>query len=170
MAAYRYVALYNRKGDVVARTKVDADLYLVLSQYRWWRDGCGYARSRDDAAQDILMHRFLLGLGRGDGVEVDHVDRDKLNNTRGNLRLCSHAQNTQNRGANRTYAGVSPSSPYACVYWDMGRGKWRATAKLGGRVHRLGRYETEEDAAWAVERWRRVHKPWAMPDPLLPPR
>src|SRR5437868_1305500 len=51
----------------------------------------------------IYMHRVVFG---GDSSEVDHVNRNKLDNRRSNLRAATRAQNAANR------ACPSGSSPY----------------------------------------------------------
>jgi len=45
-----------------------------------------------------LLHRMVMGLKPGDKMTVDHMDRDKLNNVRDNLRVVTHQQNQYNRG------------------------------------------------------------------------
>jgi len=58
----------------------------------------------------VLLHRLLCGLQSGDGLCVDHIDGDALNNRRSNLRVCSLAENARNRrptsGRNQ-FKGVS---------------------------------------------------------------
>ena len=81
--------------------------------------------------------------------EIDHKDRDPLNNKVFNLRWCSRSENLRNRekmkGCSSKYKGVS---------FDKSRGKWTAEIwckELFGRKKKfLGRFNTEEEAynAW----------------------
>jgi len=82
------------------------DLPKVLD--RVWSYARGYASNKPVG----LMHRFILGLGPhkpGDPV-VDHVNHDRLDNRRGNLRVVSQRDNMRNR----LPAGVP--SPYPQDY------------------------------------------------------
>src|SRR6185295_15306470 len=81
-------------------TLLDDDVFEWASAHRWMptymRSGKVYVM-RHDGRQTLYLHREIMGLQRGDGLEVDHVDGDCLNNQRGNLRVVTHAQNQQNR-------------------------------------------------------------------------
>lgn len=96
----------------------DAD-YPELIKHRWHvlsfpggkRYAARYAYQKDTRGKQILMHRQLTGVARGQ--VVDHRDHDGLNNQRDNLRVCSTAQNGMSRkGANSNsktgILGVSP--------------------------------------------------------------
>ena len=83
----------------------------------------------------LLMHRLLMGV-----ADVDHKNRDGLDNRRANLRLATRGQQLANRrswGRSR-FKGVHPS-----------REKWRAQIVVNGERHELGRFDTEEEAAAA---------------------
>lgn len=57
-----------------------------------------YARATvhiDGKRYDIYLHRFLLAVN--DGMLIDHIDGDGLNNTRENLREVTHSENSRNR-------------------------------------------------------------------------
>lgn len=87
------------------------------------------------------MHRLILKPKRG--LEVDHKDRNGLNNQRCNLRPCTRAQNMWNTGpVTGKYKGVS---------YQKNIGKWNARISYYGLRWRIGFYETEELAAEAVD-------------------
>lgn len=108
------------------------------------------------------MARQLLELEPGDPRQVDHVDMDKLNNRRSNLRLATHAENQQNR---RAYRGSS--SRFRGVCWNARRRRWRANAFLDGKQMQIGEFRGEREAAEAIEAVRLARMPFAMPDPAL---
>lgn len=104
----------------------------------------------------LSMARAVMGLVPGDGLEVDHINRFKLDNQRQNLRVVTHAQNMQNRvrrGGSSRHRGVS---------FLKDRGKWRARATLDGRDVFIGDFESEEGAAAAARDFRREHMPFAI--------
>ena len=97
--------------------------------------------------EEFLLHRIIWKLHTGEdpyGMEIDHLDRDPLNNKWENLRLTDRSGNTLNRGIpkNNTigYKGVSRS------------GK-RYQSRLGYRGKRLclGTYDTPEEASRVYE-------------------
>lgn len=88
------------------------------------------------------MHREIIDAPAG--LDVDHRDRNGLNNRRSNLRVATRGQNL----ANRTKRGGTKSR-FKGVYWDAGRQKWQAIARVRGRNHHLGRFDDEVTAARA---------------------
>lgn len=88
-------------------------------------------------SKTVYMHRLILGAPQG--VEVDHINMNALDNRRGNLRLCTGAENKLNRRAMALSVtglkGVSPS-----------RGGYMAMIKKDGKSHFLGRFPTPEEA------------------------
>lgn len=124
----------------------DAD-YEDVSRFKWHADRKGYARTsipHPDAPGKILniaMHRHLLGLSGKDFYLVDHVDGNKSNNQRANLRLADKCQNQHNQGANRRN-----TSGFKGVSWHTRDEKWQASIKLNGKRTHLGNFDTPEAA------------------------
>ena len=99
-----------------------------------------YARNRTG-----LMHRQIMAriLGRNlEGHEhVDHADRNTLNNTRANLRLCTPSQNGANRSLQR-----NNTSGYKGVSFHKHSQKWKAAVRVNGYLQCLGYFHTPEEA------------------------
>jgi len=108
-----------------------------VTNYVWHRSSAGLPRGK---VRMILLHRYVLGLVKGD-PEVDHIDGNGLNNTKINLRCCSHAENVRNRRLNR-----NSSSGYKGVYKNGKSEKWRARITLNGHRRGLGTFDSPEDA------------------------
>lgn len=130
-------------------TLVDDHRFEYLNQWKWhaFHDkNRWYALRRGPRpkAKMILMHRVITNAP--DGFEVDHKDRDGLNNTDDNLRLATESQNQANRTAlknNRCgFKGV--------VYYAR-RNVYRARIKMLGKTHHLGYFKTPEEAARAYD-------------------
>lgn len=145
-----YLALTDRSGNVVAETMVDVDdLDRVLTR-RWSLDPSGYARSSTEAQgvwDNVALHRFVMRCRPGDGVVVDHRNRDKLDNRQSNLRRGDNVLNSGNRDRLAT-------SRYPGVTWSKGTQRWLAQGRKNGRGYFLGRYVNEEEAAQAYLLWR----------------
>jgi hypothetical protein len=170
-ADYREVPLLRRDGSVRAVALVDAADHEHLVGFRWFQNSNGYAVRLEHQPggnpRAVLMHRDLMGLEYGDRSETDHINRNRLDNRRANLRVVTRGQQLQNVSSH-----VGSTSRFRGVYWAdrtaTGRvSKWRAQAGLNGTMTRLGTFESEVDAAIAVETWRRENMPFAEPDPEL---
>lgn len=120
------------KGLVVL---VDDDDYESLSKHKWHSQG-GYVRN----AKLGTMHRFLMKHPEG---SVDHINGNKCDNRRVNLRLATHSQNMQNR-----HYGWG-TSKYRGVIWSRNHDAWQARIKLNGKSIYLGMFRDELDAAKA---------------------
>lgn len=132
--------------------RVSIQDWPTVRDISWYRLKVGYAYN-DPVG---LMHRLILELPKGDSREGDHIDRDRLNNARSNLRITTHAQNHQNKSP------VGGTSRYRGVHWDKRKQKWMARTKLNGKTIWLG-YFTDEDAAGAAAlEGRRKHLPFAI--------
>lgn len=137
------ITLYN--GAIVLVDEVDADLATM----RWYMGSSGYA-TRTIAKCTRPMHRIILerivGRPLTDGEETDHINRDKCDNRRGNLRLATRKENQRNiaRHRNNTsgYKGVS-------LYKD--KNKWGAFISVKNKTRYLGLYATPEAAARAYD-------------------
>lgn len=129
-------------------TIVDDEDFEFLSQFKW----CSFQHRKtfyavrnssvDSAGKSriILMHREILKAP--DGVWVDHIDRNGLNNQRVNIRLANRFQNQRNRGPNN-----NNKSGYKGVSFSKQNKGWVAHIHYGGRVHHLGTFQNREMAA-----------------------
>ena len=159
------IPLHARDGSVRAYAIVDAvDAALPwVSRYRWSLSSKGVAYrtlpkgSCGPDGRHIRLHRAILGITGWDGIQGDHIDRDKLNNRRSNLRPVTNAQNRQNVGS---YRGAS--SAFRGVCWDKARQMWKAEVRLDRKTCFVGRFASEEDAAIAALETRRRLLPWAV--------
>jgi hypothetical protein len=91
----------------------------------------------------MLLHRELLGLS-DPAVECDHINGDKLDNRKQNLRACSRSENSRNLAKRR--------GPCKSIYKGVTReesGRWRAYVSVTGKMDWLGRFDTEIEAALA---------------------
>lgn len=123
----------------------DADANLI-STHAWTllrvKDTQYAISSPRTGSMPILMHRLIMGLTSADVLEVDHRDRNGLNNKRDNLRSCSHAQNCSNRkkGSNNTsgFKGVYRHSFY--------KKKWYAEVQCLGKKYKSKKFDSPEEA------------------------
>lgn len=131
---------------------VDDVDYEWLNQWKWCVCGGGttlYAMRnvmKNKETEHIKMHRVILGLRRGDGKMVDHVDRNGLNNQRSNIRICTKAQNAHNS------CRANGKSKYKGVTREKRYGLWQVTITIrkDRRIH-IGYFKDEIAAARAYD-------------------
>lgn len=135
-----YKTIELTKGYV---TKVDPEWYDMLAGIKWSYKK-GYAITQYGKKRHLeSMHRVILGAPNG--MQVDHINGDRLDNRSGNLRLCTGLQNSKNRTSawgKSQYKGVLERS-YG------GKSKWSAKICSNSKVYYLGVFTTEEEAAKA---------------------
>lgn len=143
--------------DVVHEVLYDHDDEDVATGYPWYINAGGYAVTPyGPDGTSLFMSRMLVGLSPGDEELCDHINGRRNDNRRMNLRVATDQLNQQNR-AIENHEG---SSRFRNVYWDEGRRRWVAQAKIDRRPHHVGRFRTEEEAAAAVARFREQHGIW----------
>lgn len=139
------IALNGGKGKglyVLADLK---DLTLIAN-HKWYLGTGGYARATahikgstvsESRSTTNYMHRLLLGEPPQKGLQVDHINRNRLDNRRSNLRWVTHQQNCHNS---------TPISGFKGTKKDGAR--WTARIR---NLH-LGSYDTEKEAALVYDK------------------
>jgi hypothetical protein len=127
---------------------VDDEDFAWLSQRKWCATNNGYAiRNVDHGTPDhrmLLMHRALAerwGWDLDQGTQVDHIDRNRLNNTRENLRLVTSSMNNVNSLTRR-----HNTSGYRGVLWSKQKRKWQARIAIQHKQYHLGFFDDPKDA------------------------
>lgn len=140
----RKVPLYGKYGEGKFAL-VSPDDYDTVMARRWVVTKFGYPRRmRHGDESPTLMHRLLLNPP--EGLHVDHINGDRLDNRRENLRLCTQAENNRNlkktkRPTTSRYKGVSRSA----------NGKWEGHIRSPSGQKFLGYYACEVEAALAYD-------------------
>lgn len=120
---------------------VDDALYPELVKHRWSLQSGGYVRTWVGIKM-IYIHRMVTGVEKG--KYVDHINGDKLDNRKQNLRICTQSENLANSKKRK-----NTSSIYKGVNWDESRGKFLARIGVNGTGINLGRFDTDVEAAQA---------------------
>ncbi len=130
-------------GTSLEATIDAADYPKVAELGAWAPSGKGYASARVQGRKRIYLHRLILDAP--DGIEVDHINGDHLDNRRSNLRFVTHSQNMQNRTKARYLRGVK----------KLPSGRYGARLQLDKKYIHLGVFNTAEGAVQAARRGRR---------------
>lgn len=122
-----YVSCATQKGIVFY---IDIDDLDNIKNYYWEVNANGYLRAIIDNSE-FLLHRFITGCP--DNLVVDHINHNKLDNRRCNLRVVTVQQNLMNRKV-------------LGIYWDKSSSKWSVEIGCNGKRYRLGKFKTYQEA------------------------
>lgn len=141
---------------------IDAEDVDRIGQYTWhWLrkpgNDYGYAvrNRRQVYGEHGIQRMHLMLLPPKDGFVVDHINRDRLDNRKCNLRYATLEQSSQNREVRHLnqlgYRGVfkmpiGPRTP---------RDRYQAIIRTRSGYQRFGPFDTAEEAALAYDKWAR---------------
>ena len=127
------------RGNNECITLVSENDYQELSKYKWYLHSNGYAHGKVNNKMSY-MHTYLLKPT--DDFVIDHINNNKLDNRRENLRILTSKQNNEN-----SLKRKNTSSKFYGVYFIQNKKKYRATIIHNSKPHYLGYFENEIDAA-----------------------
>lgn len=110
-------------------------------KYKWYLSKSGYpvtytsVDKTEKFGRGLKMHRLLEPIVP-QGMVVDHINRDKLDNRRSNLRICTIAENGYNKTRTKKYKGIKKT-----------KNGWTANITKDGKKHEIRDISTEEQAA-----------------------
>lgn len=133
-------------------TIIDEQDLSLIKQHNWVIDSRGYLvwKTMDKYRKNItkIFHRIVMDTPKG--MDTDHINGNKLDNRRSNLRICTHKENCQNvnkrLNTHSVYKGVTKDIKAKTNQW---------VAYVGGM--RIGQFSTELSAAMAYDIWAKDH-------------
>jgi hypothetical protein len=125
---------------------VDEGDFDFLNQWKWQAQSDGYAMRTEwdkntKSNKCVLMHRLIMGTPQG--MDTDHINRDRLDNRKSNLRICTRAENISNRGCSSNREGLE-------YVYKCGK-KWKVMVTVGS-------YDNLEDAISARDNFLTINK------------
>ena len=135
---YIGVCLYNRNNEKIAEALVDKCDEKLIRKYKWHLSVQKYVTT----PKGVKMHKIIFPENK----MTDHINRDRLDNRRCNLRKCDHFGNASNRNMLQ-----SNSSGVTGVMFLTLRNKWKAQIGVDNKIKHLG-YFTDFDEAVKVRK------------------
>ena len=125
---------------------IDEESAWILEKHRFWH-ACRYKKKfyaeatfwKDGKSQAVKMHRLVTNCP--DGLVVDHINGDTLDNRLENLRVCTQGQNVMNQSVR-----IDNKSGYRGVHFDSPTRKWRARIWVNKKCFHLGLFDSPLDA------------------------
>lgn len=122
---------------------VDDGDFNWLNQWKWWLNTTGYAYTsmilENEGRKKVFMHRFINKTPSG--LQTDHINRNRLDNRRNNLRTVTPSQNNYNlsiRSDNK--------SGYKGVVWRKTFNRWVSYINVKGIQVYLGCFKNKSEA------------------------
>lgn len=122
---------------------IDTEDFERMSQHTWHKDGEGYGGTSVNN-KHVRCHNFLLGK-TPKGLVTDHINRNKLDNRKSNLRFCSYFTNVHNRDR---YKGKPKKFEETGIRYRHGLNTDTYSVELfdHGKTYYVGSYRTLEQA------------------------
>lgn len=130
------------KGHVAI---VDDCDYSEISKHKWYFASNGYA-CRKKEGKIVSMHREIMRAKLGENI--DHINHDKLDNRRPNLRICNQSENMANARVREDSVSM-----YKGVSWSKKNKKWRSRLHVKRKEIHLGLFDCPHDAARMYNFW-----------------
>lgn len=121
--------------------------FQLVNQFKWHASAYGYAVSdqRYKLGKYLFMHRLIMNAKEDE--EVDHINGDKLDNRKSNLRICTRTEQLRN-----TKKRSDSTNKFKGIVKRPNRNKpWHARIKVNKKEISLGYYVTQEEAAKAYD-------------------
>jgi nucleoid DNA-binding protein len=139
-----YIRFYDRIGNLKSEVCViDSEDVEKVKNIKW-RITHGYCSSRK---LGVSIQNIILGVETSFKMVVDHIDGNKLNNKKVNLRYCKFKENLRNKRVQS-----NNKSGYAGVWFEPSKNWWRSYIKVDGKVINLGYHYLKTEAILAREK------------------
>ena len=122
-----YIVLKIESKGKIYDCFIDLEDYEKIENYRWcitnkyvYNNNAGF------------LHRFIMDC-KETKLQVDHINHNKLDNRKCNLRICTNQQNNLNKKVKG-------------YYWNKRNKNWNAEIRINGKKIFLGVFKTEEEA------------------------
>lgn len=134
-------------ADGCVKVKLNDENYMLcdiedwerFKGHYWYMNDTGYAVCETMKTGTLRFHKLVTGTTAD--VIIDHINRNKLDNRKCNLRIATASVNSINKGLQS-----NNTTGHAGVHLNKKSGTWNARVKVNGKVIWLGAYPTKEEA------------------------
>lgn len=129
---------------------VDKEDIQKVKERAWSLSVYGYVTSswnkKTHRTENVRLHRFVLGMKKSDKRQVDHINRNKLDNRKSNLRICTASENNAHMALTK-----KNTSGHKGIYWTKypQDRQWNARISFNKKRIYIGAFATKEEASRA---------------------
>lgn len=135
---------FRLNGNAIEYCIVDDEDFEKIKQHKWYLtvglSNIKYVKThiyKNGKKTTISLHRFIINAQQGE--IVDHIDGNGLNNSKQNLRICSHGFNLLYR--HKKY--INKTSQYIGVSWNQKDKRWISQLVINGKHYYIGSFKSE---------------------------
>ena len=139
------ISLYDKWLNEIAQAVIDKGDYDKVKEFRWFlsKSGNYVATISKETNRLVYLHNVIFGRKPDPErkIDLDHIDRNRLNNRKDNLRVCTRSQNQMNSFRKNNTSGVKG------VTWHKHQRKWYAYITTDYKSISLGYFKSLAQAA-----------------------
>ena len=139
-----YVTVEKSEEKVIC----DLEDWEYLKEYYWNLNTNGYVTAVTSGRKRAMMHKLIMPDNTYE--VVDHINRNKLDNRKGNLRYTTYSVNAQNRS-------LTPNNKNGCFGVRKSKNRWQAIITSYGKKIFIGSFKTKEEAIAARKEAERIY-------------
>lgn len=141
---YAEIIVRNKQGAIKGKALIDLDDVDKCKRFKWGMYSNGYFYGNINKILRIRLHRFVLGLDDWNiNNEVDHINRNRADNRKSNLRIVNRSDNNKNRNKSCSKA-VNMNNDN--VYFDKKRNRYYVRYNYQKITYNTSYYKNRDDA------------------------
>ena len=153
---YSVIIIRDKNGNEIAQTKIDNEDVEKVGKCKWFIDKHGYIRT-GAKNNNVYLHRYIMNCP--DELVVDHINRDKTDNRKSNLRICEQKDNNCNRNTQSNNSlGIKN------INWHKENNNYRCVIKKDGKIYTKSSKDLEFLIQWRNEKLKELHGEFACID------
>lgn len=147
---YSKLYLYDKNNEVIGYSIIDTEDVEIVSKYKWHLANEYVITLVKDKnkVRTLFLNHLIMNFDKRKNKDLvcDHINRDRKDNRKENLRIVDFQTNGINKGTQSNNTSGTPGISYS-----KERKKWESYIKIGYKKINLGRYKTKKEAIKARE-------------------
>lgn len=144
-----FFELYDHKSNIVSEFMIDKEDLELIKYHKWcYSSSTGYVLTGNNFGKNkrVPLHRFLFFGYDNNDIIIDHINNNKLDCRRSNLRKTNKMRNSQNKsmqtGKRKNACGI------VGVYYDKHRNKYAVDIRYNNIALHLSRFKIFSEAVY----------------------
>lgn len=157
---YSIIIIRDIHGNEIAQAKIDNDDVDKVKKYKWHIDANGYILTTISNSEKIKLHNYIMNMEnkKGYSIVVDHINNNKLDNRKCNLRVCTVAENARNTKMKNNKLGIRN------IFWSKKDNCYICKIKKDGKDYIKYSKDLEFLIQWRNEKLKELHGEFAYID------